>query len=154
MSDIEEPQNPKPVSKKRQHRKDKPWTNDGIDRWKFVEINPGDMKAPLLEESSFATLFPRYREKYIKEVWGIVKKTLWEQGIKAELDLTEGSLSVRTTDKVFDPYIIIKARDVIKLLSRSVPYEQALKVLEEETYCDVIKIRGMVNNRERFVKRR
>lgn len=124
------------------------------DRWKFVEIKEGDMKKPLLEESSFATLFPKYREKYIKEVWTLVKKALHDAGVKAELDLIEGSLTVRTTAKTWDPYIIIKARDVIKLLARSVPYEAALRVLQEETYCDIIKIRGMTSTKEKFVKRR
>lgn len=54
-----------------------------------------------------------------------------ESGIKFELNLLEGSMTVRTTKKTWDPYSIIKARDVIKLISRSVPYQQALRVMED-----------------------
>ncbi len=143
-----------PGAKKRRYRKDKPWDDPSIDHWKEPEFKRGDMATPLLEESSFATLFPQYREKYIKEVWGNVKKTLSEFGIKAELSLVEGSMTVRTTNKTWDPYAIIKARDVIKLLARSVPFQQALRLMEDNIFCDIIKIRSLVRNKERFVKRR
>ena len=62
----------------------------------------------MTEESSFATLFPRYREKYLKEMWGDIKKELSAHFIKAELNLVEGSITVRTTNKTYDPYIILK----------------------------------------------
>ena len=72
-----------------------------------------------------------------------------------QLDLNEQSLTVTTSKKTFDPYIIIKARDAIKLLARSVPFAQVKKLIEDENiYADIIKIRGLVRNRERFVKRR
>ena len=143
------------VSKNKRYRKDKPWDNDPtLDKWKIEPFTKEDMKHPMLEESSFCVLFPQYREKYIKENWPFIKKALKEFGVKCELNLIEGSMTVKTTKETWDPYIILKARDLIKLISRSVPYQQALKVLQDGVDSDVIKIRGFVRNKERFIKRR
>lgn len=132
------------ISENKDSHSVKPWEN----------FKPENGSGAFLEESSFATLFPKYREKYLQEVWKVVTSELNKYGISCQLNLVEGSMTVRTTRKTRDPYIIIKARDLIKLLSRSVPVAQAIKILRDDVLCDIVKIGGLVQNKERFVKRR
>lgn len=139
---------------KRNYRKEKPWDNKNIDHWKIEKFTREDNKHNFLEESSFKVLFPKYREKYLQESNEDIKRILGKHFIKYEINLVEGYMCVRTTKKTFDPYIIIKARDFISLLSRSVPLVQAQKVLEDEYFCDIVKISGYVRNRSKFIKRR
>lgn len=138
------------------HDKDKPWDTPDIDKWAIEEFKPEDNKLGLAfaEELSFVTLFPKYREQYLRQVWTDVTKLLDAHHIKCELNLVEGSMTVKTSTKTFDPAIIIKARDLIKLLARSVPFPQAVKILRDDVACDVIKIGSFVHNKDRFVKRR
>ncbi|RKO97005.1 hypothetical protein CAUPRSCDRAFT_7161 [Caulochytrium protostelioides] len=143
-----------PVSKSKQHRKDKPWDTDDIDKWKIEPFLPSNNPGPFTEESSFITLFPKYREKYLREVWKLVTAELDKWGIACELDLVEGSMSVKTTRKTWDPYAILNARDMIKLLARSLPVQQAMKIMQDDMACDIIKIGNQVRNKERFVRRR
>ncbi|KAG2704565.1 hypothetical protein I3760_05G009000 [Carya illinoinensis] len=109
-----------PKSKKHRgkHDKPKPWDEDpNIDHWKIDKFDASWNESGLLEVSSFSTLFPQYREKYLQEVWPNVKSALKEYGISCELNL-------------------------------------AIKILDDEIQCDIIKIANLVRNKERFVKRR
>ncbi|KAL9063023.1 MAG: hypothetical protein Q9157_008473 [Trypethelium eluteriae] len=137
------------------HDKDKPWDTEDIDKWKEDSFKPTDnVGGTFAEESSFATLFPKYREVYLKEAWPLITQSLKSYGIACTLDLIEGSMTVKTTRKTFDPASILNARDLIRLLARSVPAPQAVKILEDGVVADIIKIRNFVRNKDRFVKRR
>ncbi|CAN6475973.1 unnamed protein product [Victoria cruziana] len=139
---------------KGKHDKPKPWDDPSIDHWKVEEFDPSWNEGGMLETSTFSVKFPSYREKYLQEAWHIVKQALKEHGVACELNLVEGTMSVTTTRKTRDPYIIIKARDLLRLLARSVPAPQAFKILNDEMQCDIIQIGNIIRNKERFHRRR
>lgn len=98
------------------------WDTDDIDHW-AIEAFPApaaDSHRPFTEESSFALLFPKYREPYLRSVWSSVTSSLEKVGLACELDLVQGKMTVKTTRKTWDPYIVFKGRDVLKLLARGV----------------------------------
>ena len=51
------------------------------DAWSLTvpKFLPEHNKHGMLEESKFATLYPAYREKYLREVWPMVQKALSEE---------------------------------------------------------------------------
>lgn len=90
--------------------------------WKIEPfLQPDKSKhQPFTEESSFALLFPKYREPYLRSVWGQITSSLETVGLACELDLVSGKMTVKTTRKTWDPYVVLKGRDVLKLLARGV----------------------------------
>ena len=77
------------VSKNKRHRKDKPWDHEGIDHWAIPKCGKDENPSGLADESSFAVLFPKYREKYLRESWPLVTRSLKEVGVRCELNLVE-----------------------------------------------------------------
>ncbi|WWC67625.1 uncharacterized protein I206_101535 [Kwoniella pini CBS 10737] len=146
----------KEIDKNKRHRKDKPWDTDDINHWEIPKFTaPSALEhKPFLEESSFALLFPKYREPYLRSIWSNITSELDKLGLSCELDLVQGQMTVKTTRKTWDPYIILKGRDLLKLLARGVNAPQAIKILQDDIACDIIKIGGLVRNKDRFVKRR
>jgi ribosomal RNA assembly protein len=59
--------------------------------------------------------------------------------LDVDIHLVEGFMEINTTKETFDPFIIIKGRDCLTLIARSVPFEQAIKVMRDEIFIDTIK---------------
>lgn len=142
------------TSNKRKYRKDKPWDTPDIDKWAIPEFTEEDNPNGLMEESEFVIMFPKYREKYLKEIWNELDTFMKKYKLEIELNAAEGTVKVSNTKKTHDPYIIIKGRDLLKLISRSVPFVQAKRIMDDGVFCDVIRISGFVRNKTRFVNRR
>lgn len=43
---------------------------------------------------------------------------------------------------------------MLKLIARSVPFEQAVKVIRDEIFCEIIKCDSFCRNKSKFLKRR
>lgn len=124
------------------------------DKWKPEPFDESQVKHEFLETSSFEIMFPKYREKYVREAWKYIKAAMERKKLAVDIDLHRVILTVSTTKKTRDPYVILKARDALKLVSRGVPLEKAYRVLEDDLTSDVIQINGLVKKKETFLKRR
>ncbi|KAF2353849.1 K domain type 1 [Trinorchestia longiramus] len=118
------------------------------------KFKKGDMRHGLVEMTSFSVNFPEYREHYLKKSLPILEKIMKEHNIKVLLDSPKGQISVITTKDTWDPYAIMLARDVIKLISRHVSIEKAVRVFDEGITSEIMKIKGICRDKEIFIKRR
>ncbi|KAI3959131.1 hypothetical protein MKX01_023807 [Papaver californicum] len=91
---------------KGKHDKPKPWDHDGIDHWKIDKFDSTWNEGGMLEVSSFSTLFPVYREKYLQDAWPSVKGALKQFDIPCDLNLVNVVKTVKPNDFILlrEPY--------------------------------------------------
>ncbi|KAG9396798.1 KH domain [Carpediemonas membranifera] len=130
--------------------------SDGLDKAKQAPFSRGDMKCGhLFEATTYSVRFPTYREEYVRNNWAQINAAIKELDLKTELNLIEGTMSVETTRKTWDPYSIIKARDFLTMVARSVDLDHASKILEDDVYYEIMDIYKLcTGDDEKFRKRR
>ncbi|TBU16285.1 putative RNA-binding protein [Ordospora colligata] len=121
------------------------------DEVKFVE---SDFKHEFTEVSSEDVMFPKYRIKYIEQTEKYIVKALEKKKISCTIDFERNVISVLTNANTRDPFIFIKAVNFVKLVGRGVRVEEAMKVLEDEYFCEVIDIKNLAGSEKVFEKRR
>jgi len=115
--------------------------------------NKGDWRGKFVETSTFTDKYPKYQSKYISDSLPIMKTLLKGHGIKIKNIDEKQELHVETTDDTWDPYSIVKARQFIELICRSMPVERAQDVFDDDNTSALLKIKGLCGEKV-FTKRR
>lgn len=117
-------------------------------------FNESKFQHQFLEASTFEVLFPKHRATYLQSVEKYILKACEAKKILFEIDYNKCTMRVSTTDKTRDPYIIVKADELIQLLGKGVLLEHAAKVLEDGFMSEIVPIHMINSTREVFERRR
>lgn len=111
-------------------------------------------KHSFLETSSSTILFAKHRIDYLRSVEQFILKACALKKIAYTVDYEACTMAVATTDTTRDPYIIVKATDLIQLLSQGMILEHAMRVLEDDIFGEVVMVRRLCSNEKVFEHRR
>jgi len=123
------------------------------DRWKHLSAK-SVKNFKLCHKSERQVIFPKWRELYLKSVWNNVKDFMKSKGIKAEMDLIQGTISVATTRQTDDPWSIQSAHQYINALARGVTYDKAKLLFDDGMTMANVTTAKYCANKERYVKRK
>lgn len=119
-----------------------------------VQFHESDFKHEFTEVSSEEVMFPKHREKYFSQTEKYIARALEAKKLSCLVDLEKKTVEVSTNSRTRDPFIFIKGVDFVKLVCRGMCVEEAMKVLEDGYFCEVIDIKTLVKTEDVFEKRR
>uniref|UniRef100_A0A8C2B7A4 KRR1 small subunit processome component homolog n=1 Tax=Cyprinus carpio TaxID=7962 RepID=A0A8C2B7A4_CYPCA len=118
------------------------------DGWKEPKFTRVDNPRGLLEESSFATLFPKYREAYLKECWPLVQRALGDVvSLKRDFipfSLLEDSSVACSSDAVIKCYGDFTLFQALELLTSCYVMVQGNTVSALGPYSGLKEVRKVV----------
>lgn len=135
-------------------RKMKNLPREVMEKKRITVFDESKFKHAFLEQSKFSVMFSKQKSDYIKSVEPYIHKACEIKKIEFNVDHQNSVMSVATTDRTRDPYVIIKANDLIQLLSKGVPLEQAVLVLEDDIFGEVIPVKMLCSNEKTFERRK
>lgn len=121
---------------------------------KDLQFDESLFKHPFIERSTHKVVFSQQRVEYLRSIEAFAKKACALKKIEYGVNYEEAFMEVATTAQTRDPYIIIKASDMIQLLSRGVPLEYAAKVLDDDVFSEIIYANLLCSNEKTFERRR
>ncbi|OQS54821.1 dbe [Ecytonucleospora hepatopenaei] len=112
------------------------------------------VKHSFVETSVFEVIFPKIRFNYIKSIQNFIEKVLKEKKIGFEVNFDTCTMKVFTTSATRDPYIIIKANELIQLLSKGMSFEECVDVLNDGVFSEIIHTNVLTKNYDAFENRK
>ncbi len=85
---------------------------------------------------------------------GKVRKRLEEElGIKVEVDRELGEVRISPCTELKDPTKLLRAKDIIRAIAYGFSPERAFRLLEEDTFLDVIDLKEVTSRRREDITR-
>lgn len=119
-----------------------------------IVFDESKCRHPFLEVSSFEVMFPKHRTAYFQSIEKYAVKACEVKKILLEIDYDATLLRVSTTQATRDPFIILKAFELIQLLGRSFLLESAIKVLDDGFTSEIIPVHMLCASQSIFERRR
>lgn len=113
-----------------------------------------DFKHEFTETSTENICYPKYREKYITQTEKYIKKVLDLKSLECKIDYENHTITVSTSKKTRDPIFYLKGLDFIKYVCRGVSVEEAMKIMDDDCYGDIINLRELSKTDKIFEKRK
>lgn len=131
---------------------------------KLANFNPRMVDLPVYNESDFKhefgevteydVKFPTHRINYMKDIQSFLNKALDNKKLSFEINWTTSTMYVKTDSRTRDPYIIIKAYEMIQCIAKGMSLEDAVSLLEDGVFCEIIYMNVLVKNSDAYENRR
>nr|BAS01496.1 rRNA processing protein Mis3 [Lotharella vacuolata] len=91
-------------------------------------------------QNIFSILYPKYRESYLIKKWNDIRKIMKKYNLNIEIHKNSRTLIIKNSIYTKDIYLLIKGRDFLRLVVRSVSLSIAKKIFNEGISCCIINM--------------
>merc|ERR1712131_431275 len=91
---------------------------------------------------------------YLKSVEKYLEKAISAKKVEFSINYENCTMYVKTNDKTRDPYIIIKAHELINLVAKGMQLVDAIEILKDDVFSEIVQIDQLVKDQKTLENRR
>lgn len=120
----------------------------------FLKFDESIFKYEFVDVTEYSVLFAKSKVNYIKSIEKYLQEAIKSKKLTFEIDWNNNTMFVRTNAMTRDPYIIIKAQELLELISKGVLLENCINLLEDGVFSEIIYINVLTKNPTAYENRR